>query len=168
MPALALVLGDIRCVIGVDAIPHRTWPLEHPAVLPGLQVEPVNLAAFVADDCKVAARGDGDGGNRVTDSVGDTLSIHLRRGLEDVLAEDAVGEPPRVRACLPRVARHHVGPIALAHVTPRDAANGRKFQLLLCDFKLLRPALDVRLAQLLGLLVLDGAEHPQGAVVTGG
>ena len=91
MPALALVLGDAGRVIGVDAIPHRTWPLEHPAVLPGLQVEPVNLAAFVADDCKVTARGDGDGGNRVTDSVGDTLSIHLRRGLEDVLAEDAVG-----------------------------------------------------------------------------
>ena len=175
LPTPALVLGDtIRSrlfVLSPRRLPRRTRALEHPAVLPGLKVKPVNLAALVAYDGKVTARGHRHRRYREPDPVRDAelpFDAHLRRGLKDVLAEDAVGETPRVRARFPGVTRHHVGPIPFPHLAPRHAPNRRELQLLLGDSELLRASLDVRLAQLLRLLVLYRAEHSQRPVVARG
>jgi hypothetical protein len=89
-----------------------------------------------------------------------------RRRRQDVLAEDAVLQPPRVRPRLvPLVTRHDVRPVPLPRLAPRHLRDGRELELLLGNLELLRAALDVLLAQLAALLVLDRAEHPQRPIL---
>ena len=150
-------LRDCFCVFQIV-------PLERAAVRAGLQVEPVHVAVGDADDGEVAARRDGDGAHRAL-VVHDPVGPHSRGRHEDVLAQDAVFQAPRVRARLAHVAGHDVRPVALARLAPRHGRHRGQLQLRLGDFQALGAALDVRLRQLQRLLVLDRGEDAQRAVV---
>ena len=128
----------------------------------------MHITARGADDGEVAARADGDAQHRVFPGVGDAVSPDARGRREDVFAQHAVGEPPRVRAGFALVTRHDVGPIAFARLAPRHAGDRGEFQLLFREFQALGAALDVRLRQLAALLILDRREDAKRAVVPGG
>mmetsp|Transcript_15949 Transcript_15949/g.37794 ORF Transcript_15949/g.37794 Transcript_15949/m.37794 type:complete len:459 (-) Transcript_15949:97-1473(-) len=122
------------------------------AVYARLQVEAVHCPRRCPDDGKVAAAGDGDRGHG---GAAVATGTRIRRRREDVLPDHSVLEQPCVGGGAPLVRGYDVGPVALPDLACVKSDDSRQLELLGPDVLLLGAALDIALAQLLALLVLD-------------